>query len=282
MSALPSRTRLAVARAAALLLLAGGLVPAALHAADAPPPAVVPPEYSLEARKAYSAALQEARRLAQAKEYALALNRLDALAAERPREPQARFLKSTILTDEGKDAEAIAVLVALTSDFPELPEPHNNLAVLYAKQGQYELARRELETAVAAAPDYAVGRENLGDVYVRLAALQFEKVETLDKLGKTAPAKLKLVREALGVNAAADAADAARKAAALGPPKPVATDAPATAESPATAPTPGASFVPATPVTPAGGTSDPSTTTVTPPVAPDASAPPTSPKEKTE
>ncbi|MBS0321216.1 MAG: tetratricopeptide repeat protein [Proteobacteria bacterium] len=278
MSALPSRTRLAIARAAALLLLAGCLAPAAALAADAPPPPVVPPEYSLEARKAYAAALQEARHLAEQKEYALALNRLDALAVDHPREPQARFLKATILTDQGKDGDAIDVLVALTSDFPELPEPHNNLAVLYAKKGQYDLARRELETAVAAAPDYAIARENLGDVYVRLAAMQFEKVATLDTNGKTAPAKLKLIRDALAVNANADAAEAARKAAALGPPKPAA-EAPVAAKSPP----PPASFVPATPTTPAAATSEPSTTTtVTPTAVPDTSAQPTSPKEKTE
>jgi Flp pilus assembly protein TadD len=150
--------------------------------------------------------LKEAHDLAQQKEYGLALNRLDTLAAERPREPQARFLRAAILTDQGKDDAAVDVLAALTADFPELPEPHNNLAVLYAKKGQYDLVRRELETAVSAAPNYAIARENLGDLYMRLAATQFEQVAALDKFGKTAPAKLKLVREALGVNAAADTA----------------------------------------------------------------------------
>jgi tetratricopeptide (TPR) repeat protein len=216
MAALPPHTRLVLARAAATLLFAAGVSLPALAqtpAEDAPPPAV-PSEYSAEARKAYAAILKEAHDLAQQKEYSLALNRLDALAAERPREPQARFLKSAILTDQGKDDEAIDVLVALSADFPELPEPHNNLAVLYAKKAQYDLARRELETAVSAAPDYVIARENLGDIYMRLAAMQFEQVATLDKLGKTAPAKLKLVREALGINTAADAEEAAKKSAA--------------------------------------------------------------------
>jgi tetratricopeptide (TPR) repeat protein len=169
----------------------------------APPegvPPALPAEFSAEARKAYAAALKEARALVAQQEYALALNRLDALALERPREPQARFLKATILADQGKDDEAIAVLIALTGDFPELPEPHNNLAVLYGKKGQYEMARRELESAVATAPDYAIGHENLGDVYVRLAATQYEQSGELDKRSKTAPLKLKLVRETLALS----------------------------------------------------------------------------------
>lgn len=186
-------------RLVAALFVAGAYA-GALHAQAADAPAVVPPEFSESARKAYATALREARTLAAQKEYDLALTRLDALAVEHPREPQARFLKASVLTDQGKEAAAIAQLVALAADFPELPEPHNNLAVLYGRQGQYELARRELETAIAAVPDYAVGRENLGDVYVRLAAIQYEKVAQLDKRGKSAPLKLKLVREVLAAN----------------------------------------------------------------------------------
>ena len=61
------------------------------------------------------------------------------------------------------------------ADFPELPEPRNNLAVLYAQKGEYALARDELERAVQTAPDYAVAHENLGDVYARLAEAEYEK-----------------------------------------------------------------------------------------------------------
>ena len=36
----------------------------------------------------------------------------------------------------------------LTEDFPELPEPYNNLAVLYAADGQLDRARAALELAL--------------------------------------------------------------------------------------------------------------------------------------
>lgn len=147
------------------------------------------------ARKVYAAALQEARDLLERKQYADAIAKLDRLSAERPREPQARFLKGVALADQGKPDEAIAVFRAVLADFPELPEPRNNLAVLYAQKGDYALARDELERAVQTAPDYAVAHENLGDVYARLAAVEYERTIALDKRNRTAGAKLKQIRE---------------------------------------------------------------------------------------
>src|SRR4029078_13138969 len=130
------------------------------------------------------------------KQYAEAMARLDSVTAEHPREPQARFLKGIALADEGRTDDAIALFRALLADFPELPEPRNNLAVLYAQKGEYAQARDALERAIQVAPDYAVAHENLGDVYARLAALEYEKTLSLDKRNRTAAAKLKLIREA--------------------------------------------------------------------------------------
>lgn len=146
-------------------------------------------------RRVYTQSLHEAKSLLEKKQYADATAALDRLIAERPREPQARFLKGIALTDEGKTDDAIAVFRALLADFPELPEPRNNLAVLYAQKGEYAQARDELELAVRTAPDYAVAHENLGDVYARLAQVEYEKTVALDKRNRTAAAKLKLIRE---------------------------------------------------------------------------------------
>jgi tetratricopeptide (TPR) repeat protein len=86
---------------------------------------------------------------------------------------------------------------ALVADFPELPEVHNNIAVLHAARGNLDLAKTELELAIAASPEYAPAIENLGDVYARLAARQYERAIALEKGKGAAPAKLKLVRDAL-------------------------------------------------------------------------------------
>jgi Flp pilus assembly protein TadD len=156
-----------------------------------------PREFSEAARKVYAQSLHEARQLITEKKYDEAIVVLDKLTAERPREPQARFLKGIALADSGKTDAAITAFQSVLGDFPELPEPHNNLAVLYAQKGNYDLARDELEAAIKAAPDYVVAYENLGDIYARLAALNYEKAIARDARNKSAPGKLKLVREVL-------------------------------------------------------------------------------------
>lgn len=152
-------------------------------------------EISESARKAYAQGMKDARALLAQKKYDEAIAKLDLLAKERPREPQARFLKGVALTDQDKFDAAIATYRDLAADFPEMPEPHNNLAVLYSRKGELGLARDELLLAVQTAPDYAVAHENLGDVYARLAAEQYDRAATLDKRSKSAAAKLKLVRD---------------------------------------------------------------------------------------
>ena len=50
--------------------------------------------------------------------------------------------------------------------------------------------------AIQTAPDYAVAHENLGDVYARLAAVEYEKTIALDTAQPHCRPKLKLIREA--------------------------------------------------------------------------------------
>jgi Flp pilus assembly protein TadD len=186
---MPSPT---IRRLAALVLFASL---ATGTSAQSPPATQDPRQMDETQRRVYTQSLHEAKSLLERKQYADATAALDRLIAERPREPQARFLKGIALTDEGKTEDAIAVFRALLADFPELPEPRNNLAVLYAQKGEYAQARDELELAVRTAPDYAVAHENLGDVYARLAQVEYEKTVALDKRNRTAAAKLKLIRE---------------------------------------------------------------------------------------
>jgi Flp pilus assembly protein TadD len=188
-------------RHAAIIVAAialGGPFSAARGAdSDTSPTASATPEISEAARKAYAASMRDARALLTQKKYDDAIAKLDQLASERPREPQARFLKAVVLTDQKKPDAAIAAYRALVADFPEMPEPHNNLAVLYAQKGDLALARDELLLAVATAPDYALAHENLGDVYAQLAAEQYERAASIDKRNKTAGLKLKAVRDAI-------------------------------------------------------------------------------------
>lgn len=124
-----------------------------------------------------------------------ARSKADQYLAGKPRDPQMRFLKGVIQTEAGQTAEAIATFTALNQDYPELAEPYNNLAVLYAGQAQFEKARAALEMAIRTNPNYAVAYENLGDVYAKLASLSYVKAQQLDATNASVPAKLSLIRQ---------------------------------------------------------------------------------------
>jgi len=129
-----------------------------------------------------------------------AMARADAYLGTKPNDPQMRFLKGVIQRSSGKQAEAIATFTKLTEDYPELPEPYNNLAVLYAGQGQFDKARVTLEMAIRTNPDYATAHENLGDVYARLASQAYNKALQLDSGNTSVPSKLAVLRDLFNPN----------------------------------------------------------------------------------
>jgi tetratricopeptide (TPR) repeat protein len=140
----------------------------------------------------------EVSRLIAAGNLSEAMAKVDAAVARRPNDPRMRFSKGMILARQNKTPEAIAVLSKLTQDFPELPEPYNNLAVLYASQGQYEKARSALDKAIQINPGYTTAYENLGDVYAELAIQAYEKVTKLDAGSQSTRAKLAVARNVTG------------------------------------------------------------------------------------
>jgi tetratricopeptide (TPR) repeat protein len=137
----------------------------------------------------------EVSQLLRAGKPAEAMAKADQYLAAKPRDPQMRFLKGVMQRDSGKTLEAIATFTKLTEEFPELPEPYNNLAVLYAGQNQFDKARAALEMAIRTNPSYATAHENLGDVYAKLASQAYNKALQLDGSNAAVPPKLALIRE---------------------------------------------------------------------------------------
>jgi tetratricopeptide (TPR) repeat protein len=127
-----------------------------------------------------------------------ALTRADASLAKNSKDAQTRFNKGLILADQGKTNEAIAVFTGLTEDYPELPEPYNNLAVLYASQNKYADAKNALEMAIRTHPSYATAHENLGDIYAKMASLAYDKALALDSKNAAAQTKLALIQNLIG------------------------------------------------------------------------------------
>ncbi|MDR0528521.1 MAG: tetratricopeptide repeat protein [Zoogloeaceae bacterium] len=177
--------------------------------------------------------LPEIQQILRQGQYAQALEKINAYLIDRPKDAQGRFLKGLALTELKRGSEAILVFTQLSEDYPELPEPYNNLAVLYAQQKQYDRARAALEMAIRTHPSYAIAYENLGDVYAKLASQAYDRALQLDTSNATAQSKLALIRDLTSAASArssisqpvatvASVTPAAQPAAKLPPPAPAA------------------------------------------------------------
>ena len=112
--------------------------------------------------------LDRAISLASEERYGQARTVLDSVLARDPGHPLGRVLDGVLRAHEGRIGEAIEIFERLRRDHPDMPEPWNNLAVLYAAEGRFDEARETLVTALARRPS-AIGYANLGDIYSTLA-----------------------------------------------------------------------------------------------------------------
>lgn len=151
---------------------------------------------------AYADEVQDANKLFKQNQFDQALEKVNGVLANKPKDPKARFLKGLILIEQGKTEDAIGIFQALTEDSPDLPEPYNNLAYLYAGQGQYDKAKTALEMAIHIQPNYAKAHENLGDTYAKMASKEYERALQLDPNNSSPQSKLATVRQLFHKNTA--------------------------------------------------------------------------------
>lgn len=185
-------TRLSCITAAVLAACAAVAAPASAQVSSSLPPQTVG---TLANDREPLTDLQQVQQLVAAGKAPQALARADEVLAKNPRDAQMRFVRGVILTDMKRTAEAREAFQRLTEEFPELPEPYNNLAVLYASEGKLSNARAALEAAIVAAPNYGTAFENLGDIYLQMAADAYQRATSLEPANKQAAAKLILSRE---------------------------------------------------------------------------------------
>jgi tetratricopeptide (TPR) repeat protein len=151
--------------------------------------------FALIASDARADDLTDVQRLYYTGQPTVAMQRADTFLQSHPKDPQMRFFKGVMLTDAKRTAEAIVLFQKLSEDYPDLAEPYNNLAALYASGGDYAKARATLEQALRTNPGYATAYENLGDVYAALAAQAYAHALKLEPRNVTVPPKLALVRQ---------------------------------------------------------------------------------------
>ncbi|MDT7849175.1 tetratricopeptide repeat protein [Methylophilus sp. VKM B-3414] len=205
--------------------------------------------------------LREINQLSEQGNQAAALDRVNNYLAANPKNAEAMFMRGVILVELGKRDEAIKAFTELTDKYPSLPEPYNNLAVLYADQGQYDKARKALESAIKTHPSYATAHENLGDIYARLASEAYDKALKLDTSNSRAQNKLAMITDLFGgKRAQARPATAVPPAASVSPTPPTNN----AAVNPPAAVTPPAATAPVTNNSPVTETKKPVVTEVKP------------------
>jgi len=141
----------------------------------------------------YAGEAEDIQQLLRAKQYPQAIERADKYLAKSPKDAQVRFLRAIALTEAGRNDEAIKAFTKISEDYPHLPEPYNNLAVLYANNNQFDKARSALQMAIQTNPSYAIAHENMGDLYARLASQAYDKALQIENNNTQVQTKLKLV-----------------------------------------------------------------------------------------
>lgn len=128
-----------------------------------------------------------------------ASQRLERYLGDYPKDPRARFLRGVLLAERNEVDRAIRAFTELIAEYPHLPEPYNNLAVLEAARGDYTAAREALLSALNTNSTYGTVHENLDDIYKQMAKLAYAKAVDPDAAKPVANADLVLL-ERLGAS----------------------------------------------------------------------------------
>ena len=136
-------------------------------------------------------------KLTKERKFADAIKAIDAALVKSPRNVQLRFLKARLQIELRDQVSAKNTWIEITQQFPELPEPYNNLAALSANQGKWIEARDYLELALKLRPDYVTAQGNLAEVYLRLSELNYQSASKLQPNQREYDLRAKAIKEIL-------------------------------------------------------------------------------------
>ena len=218
------------------------------------------------------------------KNWTQALVLIDRELLRQPGDAQLQIQRGVVLTNLNRGDDALAQFRKVAAAHPELPGPHNNVAVLLAARGEFQEARLALERAIRTHPTYATAHENLGDLYSHMAAEAYRKALRYDKQGSVARPRLALVDGMPQANTGSAAAVATSPAASVAlsarlpvvlPPAPTPAPAPAPVVTAAVSPAPKPASAPVVPpaAAPSAAPSAPATATAKAPPALDWTGP---------
>ena len=141
----------------------------------------------------------DVRKLLRQAKYPQALLLVNKGLAANPRDPQMRFWQAFLFEQLDQPDMAQQVYLSLTQEYPELAEPHNNLGVIYAAQGDYPNAKASLDAALRANPNYAAAHENMGDLLVNMARQSYERSLAIDAKQREPAQKIERLKPVLEI-----------------------------------------------------------------------------------
>ena len=172
---------------AASLVQAQSLEPLEWQPGQSTPPSVISTPHN------------DVRKLLRQAKYPPALLLVNKHLSTNPRDPQMRFWQAYIFEQLDQPNMAQQVYLELTREYPELPEPHNNLGAIYAAKGDYPNAKASLEAALRANPNYAAAHENMGDLLVNIARQSYERSLMVDPNQRDIAQKIERLKPVLDI-----------------------------------------------------------------------------------
>ena len=122
-----------------------------------------------------AASTQQLQLLVEQKKFVKAVLEGNDILQQDPTNTRARFLTAYSYQMIAKTDKAISLYQDLIRDHPTLPEPRNNLAMIYLEQGDYDLASQMLVSAINTRISYAIAYANLSQVYKGIASEAYRR-----------------------------------------------------------------------------------------------------------
>ncbi len=102
-------------------------------------------------------------------DYQKALNLIAEGLKANPHSAQLRFQRCVVYERMGDRQKAKDGFERMIRTYPEIPEPYNNLAGIYSREGNLTRAEELLVKALALRPNFALAHMNLGNLYLAKA-----------------------------------------------------------------------------------------------------------------
>ncbi|MCP3688725.1 MAG: tetratricopeptide repeat protein [Gammaproteobacteria bacterium] len=125
--------------------------------------------YSIEAA-AIGGSVDDLRALVAGEDFSAAIKTGELLLKQNPERADVQFLTAYAYQMKNRTARATDLYRDLIRQHPELPEPRNNLAMIYLARGDHDTASKLLIEAINTHKSYATAHQNLSRIYTGIAS----------------------------------------------------------------------------------------------------------------